>query len=97
MTFKETDSMEAVTSQKLRCIAEQSLKRNGWTVTKKTGPLPSGARKGGSVRRITKNGESKLIAIKTSQDTWISFAAHNRRHEVGDAMRCGGGCGRLRG
>ena len=74
MTFDSNDSAKTATRKKLRSIAEQSLDRNGWTVTKKTGPLVSGARKGGSVRRITKNGESKLIAIKTSQDTWISFA-----------------------
>ena len=47
-------------------IGLETLEREGWTVTKeKLGKS--------SVRRITKNGESKLVSIRTSQDQWIAF------------------------
>ena len=54
-------------------IAKESLERNGWKVTTDVGPLASGSRRGSSVRRITKNGESKLSTIRTSQDRWVAF------------------------
>ena len=59
--------------KRLRVIAVESLKNKGWEVTKHSGRLPSGSRGGGSIRRITKNGESKLITIRTSQDRHIAF------------------------
>ena len=45
-----------------------TLESHGWTVEK-----PRGA---GNVRvrRITKNGKSRLAAIRTTQDQWIAFA-----------------------
>ena len=47
-------------------IGIETLQREGWTVTKeKLGKS--------SVRRITKNGESKLVSIRTTQDQWIAF------------------------
>jgi hypothetical protein len=49
-------------------IGIETLQREGWMVTKEKGLGKS------SVRRITKNGESKLVSIKTTQDQWISFA-----------------------
>ena len=51
----------------LQKVAMEALGREGWEVTSTVG--------GGitHVRRITKNGASKLAAIRTSQDTWIAF------------------------
>lgn len=47
-------------------IGVQTLEKDGWTVTKeKLGKS--------SVRRITKNGDSKLVSIRTTQDTWLAF------------------------
>jgi hypothetical protein len=47
-------------------IGIETLQKEGWTIT--------GARLGkSSVRRITKNGASKLVSIRTTQDQWISF------------------------
>lgn len=49
-------------------IGLETLQRQGWAVKKEIGVGKS------SVRRITRNGESKLVSIKTTQDQWISFA-----------------------
>jgi hypothetical protein len=47
-------------------IGIDTLQKEGWGVTKeKLGKS--------SVRRITKNGDSKLVSIRTTQDQWISF------------------------
>lgn len=47
-------------------IGIETLQKEGWTVT--------AAKLGkSSVRRIIKNGESKLVSIRTTQDQWISF------------------------
>ena len=52
--------------RKLRGLAEEALREQGWTVER----LPKMTT---SVRRISKNGESKTISIRTSQNTWIAF------------------------
>jgi hypothetical protein len=47
-------------------IGVQTLEKEGWTVTKeKLGKS--------SVRRVSKNGDSKLVSIRTTQDTWLAF------------------------
>ncbi len=51
----------------LHRFAMEALENGGWQVANTVG----GGRT--HVRRITKNGESKLAAIRTSQDTWIAF------------------------
>ena len=43
-----------------------ALKKEGWKVEK------AGLGKS-SVRKITRNGETKLVSIRTSQDCWIAF------------------------
>lgn len=48
-------------------IAVEALKKEGWEVEKVPGSGKS------SVRRITKGGQSKVVSIRTSQDTWIAF------------------------
>jgi len=48
-------------------IAVQALEKEGWKVDRERGSGKS------SVRRITKDGHSKLVPIRTSQDTWIAF------------------------
>jgi len=48
-------------------IGIETLQKQGWTVTREKGLGKS------SVRRITKNGESKLVSIRTTQDQWIAF------------------------
>ena len=51
----------------LVAAALETLERNGWTVTRVTGMGT------GRVRRITKDGKTRLAAIRTTQDTWIAF------------------------
>ena len=48
-------------------IGEESLRKEGWEVNSVPG---AGA---GSVRRITRGNESKLVSIRTTQDTYIAF------------------------
>jgi len=53
--------------QILRSAAITTLERNGWKVERI-------ARAGkSSVRRITKNNVSKVVSIRTTQNTWIAF------------------------
>src|SRR5580765_6480993 len=47
-------------------IGEQTLETQGWTVTREKLGMSS-------VRRISKNGDSKLVSIRTTQDTWLAF------------------------
>jgi hypothetical protein len=51
----------------LFAIAVKALEKDGWKVERERGSGKS------SVRRITKKGLSKLVTIRTSQDTWIAF------------------------
>lgn len=53
--------------KKLFSIAVEALEKNGWKVERVPGNGKS------SVRRITKDSESKVAAIRTTQDTWIAF------------------------
>lgn len=48
-------------------IAVNALEADGWKVDRVAGSGKS------SVRRITKGGESKVVSIRTTQDTWIAF------------------------
>jgi hypothetical protein len=48
-------------------IAVAALAEQGWKVERVPGSGKS------SVRRITKSGQSKIVSIRTSQDTWIAF------------------------
>lgn len=48
-------------------IAVEALEKAGWKVERVQGSGKS------SVRRITKGAESKIVSIRTSQDTWIAF------------------------
>ena len=74
MTNISKNSSKTWIRRRLRQIGVESLEKRGWKVTTDNiYPLPSGSRRGTSVRRITKNGESKLITIRTSQDKWIAF------------------------
>jgi hypothetical protein len=47
-------------------IGAEALLEQGWTVER----VPLGK---SSVRKITKNGTSKLVSIRTTQDEWIAF------------------------
>jgi hypothetical protein len=51
----------------LIAAAFSALNLEGWKVESAKGEIR------GRVRRITKNGQSKLAAIRTSQDHWIAF------------------------
>jgi len=47
-------------------IGLETLQKQGWAITKeKLGKA--------SVRRISKDGDSKLVSIRTTQDQWIAF------------------------
>lgn len=48
-------------------IGVEALEREGWTIER----IPKIGK--GSVRRITKGVESRIISIRTTQDTWIAF------------------------
>lgn len=48
-------------------VGLEALKKEGWRVERVQGSGKS------SLRRITKGGESKLVTIRTTQDTWIAF------------------------
>lgn len=48
-------------------IAVETLESAGWRVERVQGSGKS------SVRRLTKGGKSKVVSIRTSQDTWIAF------------------------
>lgn len=48
-------------------IAVESLEKTGWKVERVQGSGKS------SVRRITKGAQSKIVSIRTTQDTWIAF------------------------
>lgn len=60
---EKTTGMKAI----LFNIAVNALKEKGWDVT----PVPGSGK--GSVRRITRGKESRLVSIRTTQDTWIAF------------------------
>lgn len=48
-------------------VGVQALSGHGWRVERVQGAGKS------SVRRISRDGESKLVSIRTTQDTWIAF------------------------
>lgn len=52
-----------------------SLEKDGWKVEK----IPGFGK--GSVRRITKGNQERIVSIRTTQDTWIAFP----RNDAGDA------------
>lgn len=52
--------------KKLISAALDTLERQGWTVARAKDVA-------GRVRSITKNGKTRLAAIRTTQDTWIAF------------------------
>jgi hypothetical protein len=52
---------------RLFSIAVETLENAGWKVERVQGSGKS------SVRRITKGGKSKIVSIRTTQDTWIAF------------------------
>lgn len=66
MTNVNKTTQRTAIRKKLRAIAEETLRRQGWKVERVAGA-------GTSVRKITKAGDSKTIAIRTTQDTWIAF------------------------
>ena len=53
--------------RKLIATGIRALEKDGWKVERVQGTGKS------SVRRITKGAESKLVSIRTTQDTWIAF------------------------
>jgi hypothetical protein len=52
-------------------VGVQALQAQGWSVERIAGIGKS------SVRRITKNGETRKVSIRTTQDTWIAFPRNN--------------------
>lgn len=55
------------TRKALFAFAEETLKKQGWTVSR----VPRGGK--ASLRLITKGDKSHKVSIRTSQDTWIAF------------------------
>ena len=58
----------------LRAAAEEVLRSQGYKIERLTGAGKS------SLRKITRNGVSKVITIRTTQDTWIAFP-RNRKND----------------
>jgi hypothetical protein len=58
---------KASMKKQLFAIAVESLEKAGWKVERVPGSGKS------SVRRLTKGGNSKIVSIRTTQDTWIAF------------------------
>lgn len=48
-------------------LGEEALEREGWRIERVPGSGKA------SVRRIVRNGESQIVSIRTTQDTWIAF------------------------
>lgn len=63
--YKKPEKKER--KQRLFQIGIETLQKEGWAVQKVNGLGKS------SVRQITKNGESKRVSIRTSQDQWVAF------------------------
>lgn len=57
--------------------AIELLRKKGWTVEKARGLGK------GSVRRITRDGESKLVSIRTTQDRWFAFPRDEKNKRWG--------------
>ncbi|HEY0703111.1 MAG TPA: hypothetical protein VGD60_10115 [Candidatus Acidoferrales bacterium] len=73
--FKTPEKVE--TRDRLFRIGLDVLRDQGWQVEKKPGLGKS------SVRQITKGGKTRLVSIRTSQNTWIAFARNLRDTEWG--------------
>ena len=58
---------DAGSKKRLFEIGLKALEENGYTIERIPGIGKS------SVRRIKKDGQSKVVSIKTTQDTWIAF------------------------
>jgi len=58
---------EAGSKKRLFEIGLKALEENGYTIER----VPSIGKS--SIRRIKKDGQSKIVSIKTTQDTWIAF------------------------
>ena len=67
MTNIYGSSEKASMKSQLFRIAVDALEKDGWKVERVQGSGKS------SVRRITKGAKSKIVSIRTSQDTWIAF------------------------
>ena len=63
--FKTVEKVER--KDRLFEIGVQTLQKQGWTISREKGLGKA------SVRRITKEGTSKLVSIRTTQDQWIAF------------------------
>lgn len=61
----------------LQQAAVHALEQDGWSVERMSGTGKS------SLRRITKNDQSKVVSIRTTQDQWIAFPRVNERDEFG--------------
>jgi hypothetical protein len=58
----------------LRKTAEGALRAKGYSVERVTGGGKS------SLRRITKDGSSKIVTIRTTQDCWIAFPRNKKNN-----------------
>jgi hypothetical protein len=61
----------------LKKAAEQALRQEGWSVEKVSGSGKS------SLRRITRGSASKVVSIRTTQDTWIAFPRIDEQDNFG--------------
>jgi hypothetical protein len=67
MTNVYKDSKKLPMKARLFQIAVKALEKDGWTVE----PIPGSGK--GSVRRITRDKDSRTVSIRTTQDTYIAF------------------------
>lgn len=59
--------------ERLLQIGIRGIQKQGWSVTRERGGADQ-------VFRITKNGDSKLVSLRTSQDRWFAFPAKPNGH-----------------
>ena len=77
MTNVSQSSAKVDTRHQLKRAAEDALRQEGWEVERMSGSGKS------SLRRITRGTESKVVSIRTTQDTWIAFPRIDEQDNFG--------------
>ena len=75
MTNVYASERKVQTRRRLFDIGIEALKNEGWSIERVPGAGKS------SLRRIRKGGETMLVSIRTTQDTWIAFPRDKRDEE----------------
>jgi hypothetical protein len=74
MTNVSATPVKMAIRRALRRAAEETLKSKGYKIERITGAGKS------SLRRITKDGVSKTVTVRTTQDLWIAFPRNGKNN-----------------